>query len=120
MESTIEKQKNYPKDQDWVYCKDRLPIDGFDDGHYFIVATLIKYKGNKNFTVDYSIVEWNSNGETYPKNDSKRVKTYNFDFDWDIDEGQEIEVVAWREVPEFVGIDGEIKNISRFGLYYEQ
>jgi hypothetical protein len=23
MESTIEKQKNYPKDQDWVYCKDK-------------------------------------------------------------------------------------------------
>ena len=108
-------KKIYLRDQDWVYCEDRLPVDGVDDARVFVVAVK---SDNSNF-IDYYLAEWNSDKDTYPPHDGDKIKTYHFDFYDDIYEGQRIEVVAWREIPEFRGIEGDMQNLSRCCGYYE-
>lgn len=112
-------KKVIPKDQDWVYCKNRLPIDGVDDGHIFIVAVQSDSGDYHKNSIDYFLAEWNSTKDTYPQHDGYRIQTYHFDFYDDIYEGQNIEVVAWREIPEFKGLEGDIQNLSRVCGYYE-
>ena len=109
-----------PKQQDWVSCKDRLPVDGVDDNNKFIVAVRQRWHGEKEWKLDYNICEWRDDGHNYPEHDGQRVISYHFDFDWDIDEGQEIEITHWREIPEFKGLEGEDVNLSRCTHEYWQ
>ena len=120
------KTMEIPHDQQWVAVSDRLPIDGVDDGSKFIVAVRQKWDERKGWEEpDYFVCDWYDKSSSicnnpYPKHDGQRVKTYGFDFDWDIDEGQEIEVTHWRELPEFAGLDGKTVNLSRITHTYEQ
>ena len=113
------KRVQIPIQQDWVSCKDRLPIDGVDNGNKFIVAVRQRWHGENEWRLDYYICEWDDS-DNYPKHDGERVISYHFDFDWDIYEGQEIEITHWREIPEIKGLNGETINLSRVKHeYYE-
>ena len=101
---------------DWVSCREHLPLDGVDNQNKFLVRIEERYRYSDNVYVNYVVAEWNDSCQDYyrsMKHDGIRVICYNFDVDWDIDEGQIIEVTHWREIPEVPDVDGKMINFSR-------
>jgi hypothetical protein len=102
---------------EWINCKDRLP-DKFDDTNY-LVFYREKYDHEEEWSTGCSIVKWldRNEWEIKPKHDGKRVISYNFAFDWDIDEGQNIEITHWTRSVVKRPDGGELDLVLLFNAY---
>ena len=101
---------------DWVSCRKHLPLDGVDNGNKFLVRIEERFSYSDDVLVNYVVAEWNDKRQDHyrsMRHDGTRVVCYNFDVDWDIDEGQIIEVTHWREIPEVLCVEGQMINFSR-------